>query len=373
VTTAKPRVGVFVTLAEAGGAQTFVTSLLPALIERYDVFVAAHGTEGPVVDLSRRLGVPYEHLRQLRRDLDPLRDSLATAEIAALLRRRRPQLIQINSSKAGVIARAAARFSPGVRTVFTAHGWAFSGRGGRSGALYTAAERAAGRISDAIVCVSRHDLALAVQRQVGTTATRHVIQNGVAELPGVGDPRPGPLRVVSVARLQEPKDLTSLVVAAASLRRAGTDVRVEIVGEGPDRSLIEAVVAEHEARRFVHLLGHRDDVPELLRGADVFVLSSRWEGLPYSILEAMATGLPVVASAVGGVPELVEDGVTGRLVRPQDPGALAAALSELAASPDRGRALGAAGRVTARRRYSIEGMQGRYVALFDALLRRDAG
>ena len=373
MTPAKPRVGVFVTLAEAGGAQTFVTSLLPALVERYDVFVAAHGTTGPVVELSRRLGVPYEHLRQLRRDLDPLRDPLATAEIAALLRRRRPDLIQINSSKAGVIARAAARFAPGVRTVFTAHGWAFSGRGGRSGAVYTAAERAAGRISDAIVCVSRHDLSLAVARHVGTPATRHVIQNGIADLAGVHPVRPGPLRIVSVARLQEPKDLTSLVVAAATLKRTGIDVRVEIVGEGPDRPLIEAVVAEHGARRFVHLLGHRDDVPELLQGADVFVLSSRWEGLPYSILEAMATGLPVVASAVGGVPELVADGVTGHLVRPQDPGALAAALSDLAERPDRGRALGAAGRDVVRRRHSVEGMQGRYVALFDGLLRRHAG
>ncbi len=368
----RPRIGILVTLAEAGGAQTFVASLVPALTERYDVFVAAHGHEGPIVDLCARLGLPYDHLRYMRRDLDPVHDTLATGEIAALLRRRRPDLIQINSSKAGVIARAAARFAPGTRTVFTAHGWAFSGRGGRAGALYTTAERAAGRISDAIVCVSRHDLSLAEQRGIGTPRTRHVIANGIAPADPVEPLRPGPLRVISVARLQEPKDFGSLVVAAALLRRRGIDLRVEIVGEGPDRPEVEAVIAEHDARRYVRLLGHRDDVPALLRAADVFVLSTRWEGLPYSILEAMAAGLPVVASAVGGIPELVSDGVTGALVRPQDPSALARALAHLAQLPDRGRPLGTAGRALAARRYSIEGMQRRYTALFDDLLARQA-
>ena len=360
------------TLAEAGGAQTFLTSLLPAVVERYDVFVAAHGTEGPVVDACARLGVPYEHLAQMRRDLDPIRDALAAAEIARLLRRRRPALIQINSSKAGVIARAGARALPGVRTVFTAHGWAFSGRSGRAGAFYTAAERLAGTISDAIVCVSRHDLMLAEQRGVGTPRTRHMISNGIAPLEPVAPPREGPLRVISVARLQEPKDFGSLIVAAADLRRQGVDLRVEIVGEGPDRPLVEAVIAEHGVGRTVRLVGHRDDVPALLRAADVFVLSTRWEGLPYSILEAMATGLPVVASAVGGVPELVDHGATGLLVRPQDPSALASALATLAARPDRGRALGATGRALVARRYSVEGMQGRYLALFDGLLAQRA-
>lgn len=369
MTSSRPHIGVIVTLAEAGGAQTFVASLLPALLERYDVFVAAHGRSGPVVDACGELGVPYEHLEQLRRDISPSHDALATLEVMSLLRRMRPDLIQINSSKAGIVARAAARLVGGVRTVFTAHGWVFS-HGERTRDVYAVAERAAGSVTDAIVCVSRHDLRLAEERNIGRPSRRHVIHNGVDVLPSVAPPRSGPLRVISVGRLQEQKDHVTVVAAAAEAARLGVDLRVDIVGDGPDRAVVEQAIAQHGASAHVRLLGLRGDVPALLRASDVFVLSSRWEGLPYSILEAMATGLPVVASAVGGVPELVVGGETGHLVPAQDVRALRDALTDIAARPDRGRAMGEAGRDLARRRFSIERMQARYMALFDHLLSR---
>ena len=141
-----------------------------------------------------------------------------------------------------------------------------------------------------------------------------------------------PPQVVSVGRLAYPKDPLTLVHALGRLRRR--PVRALLVGGGPDRPAVEAAVRTLGLEHEVRLAGDRLDVPELLAGASVFVLASRSEGAPISILEAMAAGLPVIASDVGGVAELVVDGVTGRLVPPGDPAALAAALDDLLADAE---------------------------------------
>jgi glycosyltransferase involved in cell wall biosynthesis len=162
-----------------------------------------------------------------------------------------------------------------------------------------------------------------------------------------GDP---PL-VVAVGRLAEPKDALTLVRALAAV--PGRAFGALLVGDGPDRPAVEAEVRRLGLRDVLTLTGTRDDVPALLAQADVFALSSRSEGAPLSILEAMAAGLPVVASRVGGVPELVVDGETGLLVPPGDPAALAAALGRLVADAGLRDRLGAAGRQRAQRCFDV--------------------
>ena len=173
-----PRLLVVVTLAEAGGAQTFVTGLVTGLRERYAIEVAAHGPGGALVEACTGLGIPFHHVRHLVRDPHPYHDAAAVRELRSLARGIRPDVVQINSSKAGVLARLAVART-GAKTVFTAHGWAFSGRGGAAGALYTAAERLTAPLSDAIVCVSSHDLKLAREREIKPRGGLHVIHNGI--------------------------------------------------------------------------------------------------------------------------------------------------------------------------------------------------
>src|SRR5205807_9503285 len=148
-------------------------------------------------------------------------------------------------------------------------------------------------------------------------------------------------QVVSVGRFKYPKDFVTLVGALAHLE---SPFRALIVGDGPDRPAIEEALRRHDLTDRVELAGERNDVPELLAAADVFVLSSRSEGLPVSVLEAMAAELPVVATAVGGLPELVVEGETGFLVPPGDARALGAALGRLLADAELCRRLGEAGR-----------------------------
>jgi len=173
------------------------------------------------------------------------------------------------------------------------------------------------------------------------------------------------LLIVSVARLEPQKNPLALIEAFAR----GCAGRLIIAGDG---SLLEA--ARQRAARLgianrVHFLGVRAGVPELLAASDVFALASDWEGSPLSVMEAMAAGLPVVATSVGGVPELVGDGATGILAPPGDVGALAGALESLARDPQRRREMGAAGRECSKR-FDVSAMVAAYAALFEEVARR---
>ena len=146
-------------------------------------------------------------------------------------------------------------------------------------------------------------------------------------------PADAPLRLVTVARLSPEKGLEDLLTAVASAGADGADLVVDLVGDGPDRERLEALAGELGIAgrvRFTGFVGTRPQLVEHLDAADVFVLPSRSEGLPHSVVEAMARGLPVVASAIGGLPELLGEG-SGIIVPPRDPDALAAVLGELAA------------------------------------------
>ena len=178
----------------------------------------------------------------------------------------------------------------------------------------------------------------------------------------------------SVTRLTEIKDPLNIVRAFLSIRRplqaAGHDVRLALIGDGPLRDAVEAAVRESAEPDAVWLAGSRDDVAALLRAMDVFVLGSHREGISNTVLEAMASGLPVIATATGGNFELVERGVTGELVPPNDSAALAAAIRTYASDAVRRRAHGAAGRARVERVYSLTGMMNRYAELYSMHCKR---
>jgi glycosyltransferase involved in cell wall biosynthesis len=144
-----------------------------------------------------------------------------------------------------------------------------------------------------------------------------------------------------------------------------------IVGDGPDRAQVEAEIRRLGLAERVELAGERDDVPQLLAASDVFVLASRSEGLPVSVLEAMAAELPVAASAVGGLAELVDDGETGILVPAGDEVALAEALRRLVADPELRRKLGAAGRARAEAEFDLAEFRRAHLELYHRQLELD--
>ena len=174
--------------------------------------------------------------------------------------------------------------------------------------------------------------------------------------------------ITTVANLRHGKGHDVLLRAAADVLRRHPAARFNLVGDGPLRPELQREAQALGIADRVTFLGHRDDVGEVLRASDVFAFPSLMEAFPNAVMEAMAMALPVVATNVGGIPELVTDGHNGRLVAPGDPAALARALNEVLDSPATAAALGSAAADTVRERYSFERMTRTFEQLYQDLL-----
>ncbi len=206
--------------------------------------------------------------------------------------------------------------------------------------------------------------------------TRRFAPRDVRPRPAGMPPIPADAKVFgTVGRLDEVKDQVSLVRAfgrfCAGDPVAAGKARLVIAGDGPWRARVEAAIRETGQGERIWLPGARSDVPDILAALDVFILPSLGEGISNTILEAMATGLPVVATRVGGNPELVVDGETGWLVPPADPVTLADSMARIFAAPQQRRQFGTAGRRRIEAQFSLDAMVGQYGHLYDSLLGRD--
>jgi glycosyltransferase involved in cell wall biosynthesis len=355
------------TLDQFGGVATYIELLLPALVEYFDVWVAAHG-DGPLQESVPGAGATYVRLRHMRRPIHAARDALAMTELVRLFRSIRPNIVHLNSAKAGVLGRLAAAVSGVPVRIYTSHGWAFATHPGTNDGVYLWTERLVRRLSTATICVSESELRRGVSAGACNPDTTVVIPNGISEAaPAPPASNDGPCRIISVGRLHPPKDFACLVDGLSKLQ-PGT-FRAVIVGDGPDRAALERQ-ADDRGLRDVEFLGNRPDVQALLAQSSVFVLSSTSEAMPMSVLEAMAAGLPVIASSVGGIPELVVDGETGVLVPAGDPAALAEAIEMFVESSDARARCGAAGRRRAQDRFGLNRFRQAHLDLYRAQLVR---
>jgi glycosyltransferase involved in cell wall biosynthesis len=278
----------------------------------------------------------------------------------------RADLIHVHSSKAGFLGRwaAAARGRTAV-CIFTPHGWSFWAARGLEARLYRRLERLAARWCRTIMVVSDYERTAGLRAGVGKPDQYRVIRNGVdvEKFTLTHDPVPG--RVISVGRLATQKRPDLAIHTFARIRSRYPEAELHLVGDGPLRAHVEQMIAQLGLGEAVKVLGQRDDVPELLARASCLILTSDYEGCPFSVLEAMAAGVPVVATRVGGVPELVGDGVTGLLVEPGSDDALADAVLQLLEQPDRARQMGVAARERARGAFSLDSAMRRIADLYE--------
>jgi glycosyltransferase involved in cell wall biosynthesis len=229
-------------------------------------------------------------------------------------------------------------------------------------------ERMAAKWCRTIVTVSESERTTGIAAKIGRLEQYRVIANGIDPAAYAGDVSPVPGKIVMVGRLSRQKRPDIAIRALSILRQAHPEACLDIVGGGPLRRQAEALLEELGLMDSVRLLGDRSDVPDLLAHATCFLLTSDYEGCPLAVLEAMAAGLPVVATDIGGFRELVVAGETGLLAEARRPDLIAAALSELLTNDERARSMGAAGKRRLLERFSSE----RMVADIEALYREMA-
>jgi glycosyltransferase involved in cell wall biosynthesis len=327
--------------------------------------LAAHGHEpviaGPFPDAFAGLRAEVVPLDMVRA-VAPAADARAVAATGRLVRRLRPALVHAHSSKAGAVARLARPAFPRTPLVYTPHGYAFAGwfESEAERSRYRLVERTLAPLASIVLCVCEAERRLAAS--VGRERRTRVVYNGVAPpAPTAADPAVAALRergpVIGVVTLLRPgKGIETLLDSLPAVLEAHPEAAVAIAGRGPDRERLEARARERGIAHAVHFVGETNGPMPLLAGVDLFVSPSWAESFPFSVLEAMAAGLPVVATDVGGTAEAVEHGVTGLVVAPRDSRALGEALSELLADPERCHAYGEAGRRNVAERFTVERM-----------------
>jgi glycosyltransferase involved in cell wall biosynthesis len=315
------------------------------------------GPEGSLIEDVRARSIPLTIEPMLVREIHPIKDLRALFRLARFIRRRSYTIVHTHSSKAGILGRWAAWLAGTPVIVHTVHGWGHHDRQRPLvRQLYIALEKLSLRITDRLITVSPRNIEKGLRDGIGQPDDYVTIRSGI-ELDRFGHPRvprkavraalgiPGDVPVVgTVTRLSPQKAPLDFVRAAGIVGEEVPNAMFVMVGDGPQRSEVERLVTDLGLAERLILTGLRRDVPELLGAFDVFALSSLWEGLPRVLLQAMATGLPVVATDVDGNAEIVVDGTCGRLVSAGDPGALAQAMIELVRDPHLAEQMGRTGR-----------------------------
>ncbi len=339
------------------------------------------GPEPPLALRGRLAPGDYQPLA-MQRAIAPGSDGATIGELAGIIDRVRPDVVHAHSSKAGAVARLARLLRPRTPVLYTPHGYAMAGFFGRvERTVYREAERGLGLLTSRVLAVCEAEARLA--RTVTVASRVRIVHNGV-DVPAVAVGEPdarvaalasrGPV-VCTVSQLRPGKGVETLLDAWPAVAAAQPGAQLAIAGDGALRGALEQRVQALGVADSVHFLGEYADTVDVVRGADVFVLASWFEAFPYVILEAMALGLPIVASDVGGVGEAIVHGQSGLLVPARRPAQLSATLSELIANAELRQRLGAAALQTVRDRFTTESMVRGAIGVYaEALgLARDSG
>jgi glycosyltransferase involved in cell wall biosynthesis len=324
-------------------------------------------------------GVPFHRL-----DIASGPCITALLALRGLLQERGFDILHCHGARAAFHGRVAAASLRGrrPRTVYSIHGFAAPHYALPKRTILLGIERVLTPLTDAVICVSEAERNSFLRAGFGPPERLHLVRYGI-DAPRFRDVAPGrgeekaalgvptdAQLVTTICRLYRPRDFDTLLTAFAMVQAESPKVHLLIVGDGPYRQRVEALISRLSLIPHVTLAGFRRDIPQILAASDIFVLSTAmWEGLPLTILEAMASGVPVVASDVGGIGEEIVHQQTGILVPPRDPSALAQALLDLLTDSEQATAMGEQGRERVHEFFTLERMGRETMAVYEGLMR----
>jgi glycosyltransferase involved in cell wall biosynthesis len=334
-----------ITKLELGGAQKQTLSLINQLDKnRYNVFLFT-AKNGLLIPQAQSIaGLNLVKSKFLERPINPVKDGLALIELYFFIKKNAIQIIHTHSSKAGILGRLAGALAKTPRIIHTAHGWSFNDyQSAVIRYLYVWLERFCANFTSKIIVVSAFDRKQGLKRSIGRPDQYSLIRYGL-EIDGFKDLEKGSqarkflgisdgaLVVGMVACFKPQKAPLDFIELAARVSKNFPGTKFVLVGDGKLRRKIELRIRQLNLETEVILTGWRQDIPLLMRGFNIFVLTSLWEGLPIVVLEAMACAVALVATDTGGIREVVADGQGGYLVKPHDISSMQNRLEELLGS-----------------------------------------
>jgi len=381
---AKKSILYIITKSVWGGATKYVYDLATHLPSEFEVAVAAGG-QGKFAQEIKKANLPYFEIKNFQRTINPFKDLLAGFEILSLLFKLKPDIIHVNSSKAGGIVGKAIWYYKlfsrrKARLIFTVHGWAFNeDRPQWQISLIKFFSRLTALFCDKIICVSEHDCQIALKNKIAPADKLVAVHNGIdvkaisflsreeAQKKLLG--HTSPLVIGTIAEWTKNKGLFYLLEAfrdsplGTVLQRRtvpkGLSLSVALViigsGENPDKEKMYQFIEKNNLKN-IHLIEWIDNAAVYLRAFDIFILPSIKEGLPYTIIEAVAAGVPIITTNVGGIPEMIDDNVSGILIQPKNSHQLAEKITYLINNPEKAQDMAQKARQKTEQEFSLEKM-----------------
>ncbi|MFC2053202.1 glycosyltransferase family 4 protein [Chloroflexota bacterium] len=368
-----------------GGAQEHVMYIAALLDKnRYQVDILSGpqtGMEGSLIEEVRARDIPLIIVPELVRQISPWKDFCAMTKMKRAMRNNHYVIVHTNSSKAGILGRFAARMAGVPIIIHTVHGWSFHDEmSSLTRSCYILLERQAAKFSNAIITVSNLDIEKGLSAGIGSRQQYHLIRSAIpldefnpskfdrdAIRQELGIPK-DTVVVGNIGRFSHPKNPMDWLQIAVEISRAADNVHFLLVGDGPLRYEFENLLKSEGLWERTTLTGLRRDVPRMLSVMDIFIFTSSREGLPRTIPQAMAMGIPVIANRVGGIPEVIQEGVTGYLCQPGDIYKPAEICIYLINHPIKREKVGRKGRAIAENEFSVDVMIKQTSNLYEELI-----
>jgi len=349
----KQKVLYVITKSNKGGAQRHVYDLATSLPrDKFDVIVVAGGNDWLIQETSKS-GIRNISINSLGRDINPFKDFLSFFHLIKIFKKEHPDIIHLHSSKIGGIGALAGRLTGVKKIIFTGHGWTFNEE-------RSFIEKWAIRFLHWLTMVFSHKT-IAVSKPVydqvsGWPFVKNklaIIHNGIKEFSFkekslartilTGDKAENLNKytwIGTISELHKNKGLEYTIEAITLLKKSIPQIIFVVMGEGEERKNLEKLIQKNNLENIVFLVGHKNNASTLLKALDIFTLTSTTEAFPYAILEAGLAELPVIASNVGGIPDIIESERSGFLVKPKNPQEIASAIEHIIKNQGETKAIG---------------------------------
>lgn len=336
-----------ITQADFGGAQKYIFDLATSEQARnHEIIVAAgQSDDQTLINKLKEKNIKTKTLKYLVREINPIKDFRAAKEIKNLYQQIKPDVIHLNSTKAGILGSLAKNKQNKAKLIYTAHGWVFNEELSKiKKTLFIWLEKTTAIKKDKIICVSQYDTKVATDKKISPLSKLITIHNGVntdklefltteESRQQLGLPADS-IIIGAIANFYKTKGLNYLIEATRLLVDKNPNIITVIIGDGELRDELTNLIKNYDLSRHFLLLGKKEKAHRYLPAFNIYACSSVKEGFPYSILEAMAATRPIVATKVGGIPEIITDQKDGLIIEPKNASQLASAIKYLADNKD---------------------------------------